>query len=141
MNADFSGLCYGDTPADIIMISDITYDNMLQDIMARPEKKRKQWKSYLTDKYGQNTRLIWKDNKLMNYCVDTKLFGEVIPHRKYLIAVKLSKDAKLRSKEAILCMKGFDVGEIIRKSAEENHTGNHEGRVNHTIKVKSPNLW
>ena len=124
-----------------IIVSDNEYDTFLQHVMKLPEKKRKQFKSSLTDKYGQKTKLIWKDGKLLNYSLIAKGYAEVIPQRVILQVIKESNDVKWNTKEGILCGMGFACDQVISKSVEENHTGNHEGRVNHTIKVPGPNLW
>lgn len=124
-----------------IIISDNIYDIFLQEVMKLPEKKRKQYKSTLTDKYGQKTKLIWKDGKLLNYSLIAKEYVEVKPQNVVLQEMKDADDVKWNTKEGILCGMGFDCDQIISKSEKENHTGNHEGRVNHTIKVKPPNHW
>ena len=124
-----------------IIVSDNEYDTFLQHVMKLPEKKRKQFKSSLTDKYGQKTKVIWKDGKLLNYSLLAKAYAEVIPQRVILQVIKESNDVKWNTKEGILCGMGFACDQVISKSVEENHTGNHEGRVNHTIKVPGPNLW
>ena len=124
-----------------VIISNNEYDTFLQEVMKLPEKKRKQFKSTLTDKYGQKTKLIWKDGKLLNYSLIAKGYAEVIPQRVILQVIKESNDVKWNTKEGLLCGMGFACDQVITKSIEENHTGNHEGRVNHTIKVPGPNLW
>ena len=124
-----------------VISSDDVYDTFLQQVMKLPEKKRKQFKSSLTDKYGQKTKLIWKDGKLLNYSLIAKEYVEVIPQRDILKVIKESNDVKWNTKEGILCGMGFACDQVISKSVEENHTGNHEGRVNHTIKVPGPNFW
>ena len=129
------------TKVDQIVISNNEYDTFLQEVMKLPEKKRKHFKSTLTDKYGQKTKLIWKDGKLLNYSMIAKAYTGVIPQRVILKEVKESIDIKWITKEGLLLAMGFDCGQIITKSVEENHTGNHEGRVNHTIKVMPPNYW
>ena len=129
------------TNVDQIVISNNEYDTFLQEVMKLPEKKRKHFKSTLTDKYGQKTKVIWKDGKLLNYSLIAKACVEVIPQRDILKVIKESNDVKWNTKEGILCGMGFACDQVISKSVEENHTGNHEGRVNHTIKVMPPNYW
>ena len=124
-----------------IIVSDNEYDTFLQEVTKLPEKKRKQFKSSITDKYGQKTKVIWKDGKLLNYSLLAKAYAEVIPQRVILQVIKESNDVKWNTKEGLLCGMGFACDQVITKSIEENHTGNHEGRVNHTIKVMPPNHW
>ena len=57
------------------------YDRCMKEIHALTAKKQKLWKSWLTDQHGQRTKLIYRDGKLLNYCIPRRAFVEVYPIR------------------------------------------------------------
>jgi hypothetical protein len=55
------------------------YERCMQEINSLSAKKQKLWKSWLTDQQGQRTKLIYRDGKLLNYCIPRNDYVEVYP--------------------------------------------------------------
>ena len=66
-----------------VAIDDNVYDQMLAEVEALPERKRKQWKSSLLDEQGARSRLIYRDGKLLNYSLIRHAFVEAVPQRSW----------------------------------------------------------
>jgi hypothetical protein len=124
-----------ETTISQIMISDAEYDEIMSEVMAMPPKKRKNYKSTLTDKNGTKTKLIY-DGELKNYSTTYNRFLTVIKNS------TIEGGGKITSKvgyEVFVNKKNAE--EVMDKVIEENHTGNHEGRVNYRVKVAAPCTW
>ena len=50
----------------MVQITDCIYDKFMEEIMALPPKKRKNWKGTLTDKWGQHSKCRYKNDKIEN---------------------------------------------------------------------------
>ena len=125
------------TKSKMIQISNQDYDERMAVVMAMPLKKRKNFKSTLTDKRGVRTKLRFIDDKLQNYDLETNQFVEVLCPRTtaddgafipaspvgwmIMIAAHLNN--------AQLHQNTMDFKE------RQNHTGNHYR--NHTTKVSA----
>jgi hypothetical protein len=57
-----------------VNIEDEEYENLMSEVMKMKPRKRKNFKGFLTDKWGVKTRLIYRKNDLWNYCLHTKKF-------------------------------------------------------------------
>ena len=121
---------------DTIMISDEFFDSLMQEVRRMPLKKRKQFKSLLTDKNGVKTKLKFDGEHLLNYSLVTRRFEAVLPRR----YVDL-KDAAAVTAAGLMVLIGFDISAVVDNFIEASHTGNHAGRVNHTVKVPAPGTW
>jgi len=62
-----------------ISIDDEEYEDLMAQVMKLKPRKRKNFKGFLTDKWGVKTRLIYRKNALWNYCLFTKKFCIVEP--------------------------------------------------------------
>ena len=116
----------------IVMISDDDYDHHMNLIKKMSPKKRNQYKSFLADKWGQRSKLIFKDGDLLNYSILEKKFVRVAPMR-VIFQMVGSEDATITdvSNVGLRMLLGEDGSTVIEESIQENHTGNHTGRVNH----------
>ena len=124
-----------ETTISQIMISDAEYDEIMSEVMAMPPKKRKNYKSTLTDKNGTKTKLIY-DGELKNYSTTYNRFLTVIKNS------TIEGGGKVVSKVGYeILVNKKNVEEVMEKVIEENHTGNHEGRVNYRVKVQAPCCW
>ena len=114
-----------------IAISQQTYDTFMAEIMALPPKKRMKWKAHLQDKFGVNTRCIYKDGKIWNW--------SLIIHRWALVSPipLLLKDPimPLSVVGDVMCSGAGDetVNAAIQQEVANNHTGNHTR--NKSVKV------
>ncbi len=63
-----------------ITIEDKEYEDLMSEVMKLKPRKRKNFKGFLTDKWGVKTRLIYRKNDLWNYCLLTKKFCVVEPN-------------------------------------------------------------
>jgi hypothetical protein len=132
---EFRKKIHTDSTASQIMISDAEYDRIMSEVMAMPPKKRKNYKSTLTDKSGTKTKLIY-DGELKNYSTIYNRFLPVIKNS------TIEGGGKITSKvgyEVFVNKKNAE--EVMDKAIEENSTGNHEGRVNYRVKVQAPCCW
>jgi nitrogen regulatory protein PII len=123
-----------ETTISQIMLSDAEYDRIMSEVMAMPPKKRKNYKSTLTDKNGTKTKLIY-DGELKNYSTTYNRFLPVIKNS----TIEGGKVISKVGYEVLVNKK--NVEEVMEKVIEENHTGNHEGRVNYRVKVPAPCCW
>ena len=79
-----------------INIEDEEYEELMGQVMKMKPRKRKNFKGFLTDKWGVKTRLIYRKNALWNYCLFTKKFCIVEPFSKFKnVAWEDSKIKKL----------------------------------------------
>ena len=121
-----------------VAISGDDYDHHMNLIKKMSPKKKNQYKSSLTDKWGQRTKLIFKDGDLLNYSILEKKFVRVEPMRVIFQMVR-SEDATITdiSNVGLRMLLGEDGSTVIEESIQENHTGNHTGRVNHRTTIHS----
>ena len=104
---------------DIAVLVDPTeYNEKLKEVEMLPSRKQKQWKSYMMDKYGTKSRLIYRDGKLWNYSLFSNKFVEVRPFKPTDNFMPAS-----RLEHAITA--GGDISAEIHAEADENHTGKH----------------
>ena len=54
------------------------YDGLMKEIDAMKPSKRKNWKSYLTDKWGTKSKCLYRDGKIYNWSLITKKWQEVL---------------------------------------------------------------
>jgi len=122
-----------------IMIPDKEYDEFMSRVMAMPPRKRKNFKSTLTDKDGTSTKLIY-DGELKNYCLQTRKF---VPVKSKSMVFTDFDSAKFKptSKVGYEIAQGKDMNEVMADANAESHTGNHTGRINHHIKIPAPSTW
>ena len=55
------------TLPDVIGISESQYKEFMREIKAMKPNKRKNWKNYLTDKWGTRTRCKYRNGKIYNW--------------------------------------------------------------------------
>lgn len=119
-----------------IMVPKELYAEMMAEIMSMPVKKRKQYRSFLKDKTGEKTKVIYEDGVLKNWSTLNHRYSEVVP------------DNFIPEEEKIYMT---DYGKYVSIIRELNlmpepmfmdwwienvtHTGNHTGRVNHRQSV------
>ena len=77
-----------------VMISDEDYDHHMNLVKKMPPKKRNQYKGSLTDKWGQRSKLIFRDGDLWNYCLFYKKIVRVEPMR-VIFQMARSEDATI----------------------------------------------
>jgi hypothetical protein len=112
----------------------------MAEIMALPPKKRMKWKAHLKDKFGVNTRCIYKDGNTWNW--------SLIVHRWALV----SPFSALQLEDSFTYMPISVVGDTISSGADDetintaiqqevstNHTGNHTR--NKSVKVPRCSRW
>ena len=66
------------TRPQFIALDKDTYDRFMYDIRSLHPKKRRLWKDYLTDKWGQKTRCKYRNGKIYNWSLLAKEWQEVI---------------------------------------------------------------
>jgi len=54
-------------PNAVVRIDKISYESYMAEINRLKPRKRKQWKTYLYDKWGARTRCKYEDGKIMNW--------------------------------------------------------------------------
>ena len=54
------------------------YDAFTAEITAMPERKRKQWKAHLFDKFGARTCCKFENNQILNWSVAAQAWLEVV---------------------------------------------------------------
>ena len=121
-----------------VLISDDDYDHHMNLIKKMSPKKRNQYKSFLADKWGQRSKLIFKDGDLLNYSILEKKFVRVAPMR-VIFQMTRPEGAQITgvSNIGLRVLLGEDANNVIKESIQENHTGNHTGRVNHRTTIHS----
>ena len=62
---------------NMILVSDSIYDLLQTKIMQTPYKKRKNFKFYLTDKWGVRSKVVYKNEKLYNWSLIHKDWCEI----------------------------------------------------------------
>ena len=138
----------GFSRVEIVTISNDLYDNLLQEVMKLPEKKRKNFKSFLHDKLGQRSKVIYDKEKLWNYSLTFKKYVELKPSRFYdgLESENLRPLSVLGAIQKA-CMKvkeenqssSIDTDKVTEHAlallVDMNHTGNHYR--NHYMNVGS----
>ena len=70
-------------PDAAVEIEKTTYDIFMAEINRLKPRKRKQWKTYLYDKWGGRTRCKWEDGKIMNWSLLENEWVEVKPAKSY----------------------------------------------------------
>lgn len=66
------------TPKMYVGIDKETYDEFMAQINTLKPQKRRQWKEYLTDKWGGRTRCKYENGKIMNWSLLENKWVEVI---------------------------------------------------------------
>ena len=66
------------TLPDVIGISESQYKEFMREIKAMKPNKRKNWKNYLTDKWGTRTRCKYRNGKIYNWSLIANEWQEVI---------------------------------------------------------------
>lgn len=120
-----------------VMIPDELYDKLMSEVMAMPPRKRKNFKSTLTDKNGAKTKLIY-DGELKNYSAIRQKF---VPVKSKSRVFKENVLIRANTKLGYDLLQGRDMDEIMEEAKAENHTGNHTGRINHHVKIPAPSTW
>ena len=119
-----------------IMNSEDDYDHHTNLIKKISTKKRNQYKSTLTDKWGQRSKPFFKDGGFLNYSLQERKFVRVDPMRVIFQMVQ-SEDATITdlSNDGLRVFSGENTRTVLRESRQENHTGNHASRVNHRTTI------
>lgn len=126
-----------------VQTSDELYGKWQQQVDALRPKKRKNWKSYLTDKYGQRSSVRYNTELEIfeNWSLIFKVWAKVV---NFTTAVAMRSEADVVSNPftavGAAVAAGMDVGvditaEAVQASIEANHTGNHYR--NTSVKVPS----
>ena len=113
-----------------IIIDAVSHAMVLAELEALSARKRKQWKSRLTDASGTHTRLIYRDGRLLNYSVIENEFVPVVSSD----CCDVSRMIPLTQLGAQL-QAGRNIDEATAEQIAANHTGNHYR--NHTTKVSA----
>ena len=112
-----------------LCLSNDTYEEMEKGYYQLKPNKRKHWKHIMRGREGERLKVTFKDGNFMS---GDKI---IISHDMATI--------KMLGKKFTLTPVNIE-GELVTasessvNSAIYNHTGNHAGRVNHTIKVPTP---
>jgi hypothetical protein len=112
-----------------LCLSNDTYEEMEKGYYQLHPKKRKHWKHSMMGRQGERLKVIFKDGNFMS--------GDKIIISHDMATIKmLGKPFQIQP----VNIEGEMVTgtESAVNSAIYNHTGNHAGRVNHTIKVPPP---
>ena len=113
-----------------VAIDDNVYDQMLAEVEALPERKRKQWKSSLLDEQGARSRLICPDGKLLNYSLIRRAFVEAVPQRSWLLPRKVFVCSRVGQE---VPAHGENITTAVEQEILTNCTGEHHR--NHFVKV------
>jgi len=132
----------------VIMIDNETYTEFMNEISALHPRKRKNWKSNLTDSQGTRSKLIYQGDQMMNYSLKEGKFIRVMAWPKVDIDVELpsmgmTECASMMGVSACAAriMMGMSCEQSVQIDEAKSHTGNHAGRVNHHIAVPAPSTW
>ena len=129
----------------VIGLPHAQFQDIKNECMKLPPKKRKNYKRVLTDKNGVKSKVIYKNDKFYNWCSHAHDWCEIVDYRTLMkgdndefvpttkmgyIAYEL---AKMESKYEVDLT---DIHEYVYAGIQnENHTGNHYR--NHYISVPS----
>ena len=130
------------TLKEMITISDEAYSILEEELLKLPPKKRKNFKSTLTDKWGVKSKVIYKDGKFYNWSLIWKCWAEIQTHRETIQDINTRREGNtisfISSVTGYTLMKcaelekqniQIDTDTIMEhsfsKQLEMNHTGNH----------------
>ena len=124
-----------------VMVCNDTYNEFIDEISKIHPNKRKNWKTYLTDKRGVRSRVIYRpdENQFYNYSLLTKSYNKIVSEGE--LYKRKGADIQPLSEFGVIHKSLIDDGvenatnDLMDVFIEKNHTGNHTGRVNHTISV------
>ena len=111
-----------------VTIDPVEYEDKMKEVQTLPQRKQKQWKSHLLDKYGTKSRLIYRDGKLWNYSLFESQYVEVLPFdrtAKHMVPTSHLGHATIAG--------GGDMAAEIHAEVTANHTGKHYR--NHFVKI------
>lgn len=118
----------------LVQISDELYSKFVDEVSKLAIKKRKNWRGFLTNKWGERSRVDYKP--------DVNEFWELSTNRQIVNQQYFSdKQTEIRaiSSYGELIFEtdklGISRDEIMQTIVNSTHTGNHHGRVNFTVKV------
>ena len=133
----------GKTKSYISTVEDETYARWENEIARLKPRKRKNWKSSLTDKWGQRTKVIYKDGTFYNWSTIFSRWSEVRSETKIFSVMRDNANAKTcqfspfgRMYHGIMVSDLTDEDKsqhcrtLIQEELKRNHTGKHAGRSN-----------
>ena len=109
-----------------VLVSTEQYAALLIKLNRMPPRKRKNFKSFLHDKHGVRTRVIYKDEKFWNYSASRQRF-EVVCAPQHFTDEEMKAVTKIG--EAILENPELHA-EIMDKVIDVNSTNNHNPNRN-----------
>ena len=102
-------------------VPDWIYDDLINQVMALPEKKRTKWHATLTDKRGTRTKCIYKEGQLFNWSTLRRVHTWVLvmPRRAASSHIPLTfvGEAMLAGDDAL--------DRALNTAREVTHTGKH----------------
>jgi hypothetical protein len=122
----------------IIIIDEEAYTKILSKIQKLHPRKRKNWKSFLTDKFGVRSKLIYQDFQLMNYSLPA---GKFLPVMTIQTLAQIDLNLKPLSECGVRVLMGMSCADATAIDIAKNRSGNHAGRVNHHVKIPAPSTW
>ena len=147
----------GKTKSYIIAVEDEFYARWQNEIARLKPRKRKNWKSFLKDKWGQRGKVIYKDDTFYTWSVIYSWWSEVWSETKIFSVMRDNANAKIcpfspfgRMYHDIMVsdLTDEDKSQLCRRlfgeAVKRNHTGNHAGRSNlnkgKSAVARTPNL-
>ena len=128
------------TKTNITSIDDETYARWQNEITRLKPRKRKNWKGFCIDKWGQRTKAIYKDGAFYNWSTISYAWSEVWPEAAFQEKLRnnattaISPFGRIYSEIMHSELTDEDKSQLSRKHFLEtvklNHTGNHAGRSN-----------
>jgi len=117
-----------------IGISQTIIDTWQKQIDLLKPKKRKNWKSLLTDKWGVKSKVKYEDGKFYNWCVRNSQWNKIISHKECLgLGESTNKSPFMNAVDDFFNdyditdpdMKEIIFDIVIKQYVQHSHTGNH----------------
>ena len=131
----------GKTKLSKTAVGDETYACWENEIARLKPRKRKNWKGSIKDKWGQRSKVIYKDGTFHNWCPMYSKWSEVWSETKISSELRNNANAKIcesspfgRIYRDIMLSDLTDEDKsqlcktLMQETVKLNHTGNHAGR-------------
>ena len=129
----FDKLGRHDSSGSAVMVSDEICDEFQREILSLHPRKRSKYKSHLTDKWGQRSRVVFRGGKFMNYSLKEKRFVPIVR-----VSEARRHDPEPSSVVGQLVADDFDVDNAVLATMIATHTGHHAGRLNNRTAIPTP---
>ena len=116
-----------------VLISDVEFDAFMAEIHKLKPKKRRHFKSFLTDKWGQRTRVVFRNGCLHNYSLHTHTFVPIVRQSDTVDADSLAGTAW-----GAQILGGAPIKKVVSAAIDRHHTGNHADTIRNQVRVPCP---